>query len=161
LLAALAWLEASALGEWVRGSGPWTYPLVNLTHLLGVALLLGSIVVLDLRLLGLWRAAPLAALARPTLSVAILGLCLALPSGLALLSAQASEYAVNPFLAVKLAAVGLGLVNVLALRRSAAWRALEQADADSAQRRRLALGGGLSLACWLAAVSAGRLIGYW
>ena len=53
--ALLAWLESSALGHAMRESGVWTYGLVNLTHILGVSSLFGSVLVLDLRLLELWR----------------------------------------------------------------------------------------------------------
>ena len=156
--AALAWLEGSALGEWVRTSGPWTYAVVNLGHVFGIALLFGAVVVLDLRLLGLWRAAPVAAVVRPTLGVAAAGLALAIPTGVTLLSAQATEYARNPFLWIKLSAVALGVLNVLALRRSAAWRALGD---EGRMSPTLAWAAAVSLACWLTAVSAGRLIAYW
>ncbi|MBI4887432.1 MAG: DUF2214 domain-containing protein, partial [Acidobacteria bacterium] len=49
----LAWMQASTLGVSMRESGVWTYAVVNLTHILGVATLFGSILILDLRLLGL------------------------------------------------------------------------------------------------------------
>ena len=51
-------LEATALAAALRNS-VWSYPLVNAAHILGVALLVGSIVPLDLRLLGAWRSVPL------------------------------------------------------------------------------------------------------
>ena len=51
-------LEATPLATALRGS-VWVYPLVNAAHILGVALLVGSIVPLDLRLLGVWRSVPL------------------------------------------------------------------------------------------------------
>lgn len=158
--AALAWLEASAIGEWVRTSGPWTYALVNLGHVLGVALLFGAIVVLDLRLLGAWARTPATALAAPATTVAAAGLTLALLTGPVLLSAQATEYERNPFLWLKLGAVALGAANLWALRRSDAWRRLDEA-ASAGARRRLALGGALSLAFWFTAVCAGRMIAYW
>ena len=47
-------LEASVLGEWMRGSS-WAYPVVNLVHLLGLVLLVGPMLLLDLRLLGAGR----------------------------------------------------------------------------------------------------------
>jgi hypothetical protein len=59
----MAELEATVLAAALRGS-VWAYPLVNAGHILGVALLIGSIVPLDLRLLGLWQAVPLASLWR-------------------------------------------------------------------------------------------------
>ena len=60
---ALAWLQASALGTFMRDSGPWTYPIVNLIHILGVATLFGAVLILDLRLMGVWRRAALQAIA--------------------------------------------------------------------------------------------------
>ena len=56
-------LQASGLSEMLHAS-VWLYPLVNTGHLLGMALLFGAIVVLDLRLNGLWRQVPAALLAR-------------------------------------------------------------------------------------------------
>lgn len=156
---ALVWLEASALGEWMRTSGPWTYALVNTAHVLGIALLFGAVAVLDLRLLGVWRGVPLEALARPASAVAATGLAAALPSGLLLLSTQAVEYEANPFFWIKLAAAGLGVLNLLLLRRTPGWRSLQ--DRERGPSRALVTGGAVSLACWLTAVVAGRLIAYW
>ena len=51
----MAWLQGSLLGHAMRESGVWTYGVVNLFHILGVASLFGSIVILDFRLLGFWR----------------------------------------------------------------------------------------------------------
>ena len=152
---AAAWLEASALGQGLRGS-LWLYPLVNLAHVLGVALLFGTVVLLDLRLLGLWRAIPLAAFAGPVIPVAASGFGLALASGVGLVSVKAVEYAANPFLYVKFGAVALAAANAAALHGSLAWR-----TRGDAMRPRFAVAGALSLACWLAAVAAGRMIAYW
>lgn len=157
----LTWLEGSALGHAIRGSGVWTYGLLNLAHILGIATLFGSILVLDLRLLGLWQQVPLAALARPVVPVAAVGFCLAASSGLCMITTNASEYIGNPYLLIKFPAIGLGLVNVLVLGRLAAWRERGLRDASSRERMQLAVLGGVSLACWLTAISAGRMIGYW
>ncbi len=151
---AAAWLEASLLARALK-AGPWVYPLVNLAHLLGVALLLGAIVVLDLRLVGFWPDAPVAPLARATVPVAGAGLALALLTGPALLAVQATDYAANPFLWLKFGAVAVGLANLAALHRSAAWRG------GGGGRRRFAVAGGVSLLAWTAAASAGRMIAYW
>ena len=55
----MAWMEASTLGHFMRESGPWTYAIVNLTHVLGLATLFGSVLILDLRLLGAWPEMPI------------------------------------------------------------------------------------------------------
>ena len=158
---ALAWLQSSALGMFMRGSGLWIYPVVNLIHILGVATLFGAVLILDLRLLGVWRRAPLPAIATAAAPVAMAGFALAAASGLCLLATNALEYEKNPFLLVKFAAIGLGLLNAVALRRTAAWRAHATRNLSRSEARRLALMGGVSLASWLTAVTAGRMIGYW
>jgi hypothetical protein len=157
----LSWVESSALGQWMREAGPNAYAFVNLSHVLGVATLFGSILVLDLRLLGLWPRIPLAPLASATVPVGQTGVALALITGVLLLATNATEYTGNPFLLVKFPAIGLGLVNVFVLSRSAAWRARAQPELSPTESRRLRLMGGISLVCWLTAVSAGRLIAYW
>jgi hypothetical protein len=145
----------------MRGTGPWTYALVNLVHLLGVASLFGSVVVLDLRLLGLWRRVPVRALADAAIPVARTGFAVAAASGVGLLASNATDYVDNPFLLIKFPAIALGLANAVLLGRSAAWHAERRASATGDQRRRLAVMGGVSLASWLTAVTAGRMIGYW
>ena len=108
----LAWLEGSALGHAVRASGVWTYAVLNLTHLLAISSLFGGILVLDLRLLGLWRRVPFAALARPVIPIATTGFVLAAASGICMLSTNGTEYVGNPFLPIKFAAIGGGLIAV-------------------------------------------------
>jgi hypothetical protein len=157
----LAWLEASALGQAVRGSGVWAYGILNLTHIVGVATLFGSMLVLDLRLLGLWRGVTLAALAKPTVPLAGAGFALAALSGTCMLATNGTDYAGNPFLYIKFPAIVLGLLNVVVLSRLPAWKTRDAAEPSRRARRQLAAAGGVSLACWLTAIGAGRMIGYW
>ena len=157
----LAWMEGSRLGHAMRETGLWTYPLVNLAHVLGIASLFGSILVLDLRLLGCWRRIPIAAVADAVTPVAATGLALALMSGTGLLAATATDYNGNPFLVLKLTAVALGLITVALGRRSAGGRARAHDELSPIERRQLAMLGAVSLLCWTTAVAAGRLIAYW
>ena len=69
----MAWLQGSALGHAMRESGVWTYGIVNLAHILGVASLFGAVLFLDLRLLGVWRGVNLAAISAPTVQIASIG----------------------------------------------------------------------------------------
>ena len=157
----LAWLEASALGNAMRGSGVWTYGLVNLTHILGVGALFGSVLLLDLRLLGAWRAIPLAAIERPAVPVAAAGFAVAAVSGVCMISTNATEYDGNPFIYIKFPAIGIALLNVAAVSLMPAWRARRTRALVLRERRYLAVAGGLSLVSWLTAISAARMIGYW
>ena len=157
----MAWLQGSLLGRAMRGSGVWTYGAVNLVHILGVSSLFGAVLVLDLRLLGCWRKVALPAISRPTLPVAATGFAVAAISGLCLLATNATEYIGNPFLYIKFPAIGLGLLNVVALHSLSAWKEHRTRELSSREQRKLAVVGGVSLFSWLTAIAAGRMIGYW
>jgi hypothetical protein len=157
----MAWLQGSAVGHAMRESGVWTYALVNLAHILGVASLFGSVLVLDLRLLGLWRKVALPAISETTVPVAATGFIIAVISGVCLLATKATEYLGNPFLYVKFPAIGLGLLNVVVLHFLSAWKQHKVRDLSLREQSKLAMIGGVSLFCWLTAIIAGRMIGYW
>lgn len=158
----MAWLENSALAEFLRGLGIWTYGLLNLAHILGISSLFGAVVLLDLKLLGLWRSIPVTHIIRPTVPLAAFGFVLAAVSGIMMLSFNTTEYHGNPFLYIKLPVIVVGLVNVAIIQRLAAWRRAATGMAPQAgDPRVLAIFGGLSLLIWLTVISCGRMIGYW
>lgn len=161
MLELLSALESSALGNTLRNAGVWTYGVLNLGHVLGLSLLIGSVVLLDLRLLGVWRKTPLAALAGPTVPLAGAGLVLAVASGICMISVNASEYYGNPFLLWKFGAIAVGLVNIVVVTRLPAWREKGERNLTPREDRQLAVAGGVSLAAWLTALTCGRMIGYW
>lgn len=145
----------------MRSLGVWSYGTLNLFHVIGIATLFGSIVVLDLRLLGLWRTIPVRMVATPTLPLAAAGLTVAILSGICMLATNAIDYIDNPFLLIKFPAIALALVNAAVLSRVPAWRERDTREPSGAEHRQLAIAGGTSLVCWLAAVGAGRMLGYW
>lgn len=154
----LGWLEAGAVGRAMRQE-PLLFPAVEIVHILGFALLLGSIAVLDLRLLG-WRRAGVAAgrLAAATLPLSLAGFALALPSGLALLTTEASATGRNPVFLIKLGLIALAGLNALILHLTA-WRAVDRwPDAPPPAARLAALA---SLLLWTGVVILGRLIAYY
>jgi hypothetical protein len=138
----MAWLEHSALGHAMRESGVWTYGVVNLIHILGVATLFGSVMILDLRLVGVWRKVALAAITKPTVPLAAAGFTVAALSGVCLLATKATEYVGNPFLYIKFPAIGLGLLNVAVLNRRPAWKQHRTRELTRPEQRSLALFGG-------------------
>lgn len=157
----LAWIESSALGHAIRESGVWTYGVINLLHILGIATLFGALLILDLRLLGWRRSVPLSNIVVTTVPLAVVGFCLAIASGICMLATNGTEYIGNPFLPIKFAAIALALVNALVTSRLAAWRQRDVGDARGGEQRLLQLCGGLSLLCWTVALGSGRMIGYW
>jgi hypothetical protein len=157
----LAWLEGSAFGQFVRGWGVWAYGFINLAHVLGLSTLFGSVLVLDLRLLGFWKSLSIATIARPTVPLAASGFTLAAVSGVCMLAVNGTEYSGNPFLYVKFPAIAFGVVNVAVLQFLPAWKARATRDLSPRERGQLAIAGGVSLLCWLTALTAGRMIAYW
>lgn len=149
-----AWLlalEAAPPIEALRLS-KWAYPLLNAAHILGIALLVGSVVPLDLRLLGGWRTVPVTPLWTVLGACAATGLALAMITGALLFATQASAYADSGVFQGKLALVAVGVVNALALRLHA-----RSAGPITQWARIAAL---LSLLCWLPALLLGRLVAY-
>ena len=121
----------------------------------------GAVLVLDLRLIGLWRRISLAAITTPTVPIATVGFAIAATSGIGLLATKATEYVGNPFIYIKFSAIGLGLLNVIALNSLFAWKTHKTRELSKHEQRQLATVGGISLLCWLTAITAGRMIGYW
>ena len=157
----LTWMEDSALGLAIRNSGVWTYGLINLLHILGVATLFGSVLLLDLRLLGWRRAVSLASVVSLAMPLTIAGFCLAVVSGICMLATNGTEYVGNPFLPIKFLAIALAAINAIVIGRLPAWRHRHARAADSREQGQLAALGAVSLLCWFTAIGAGRMIGYW
>jgi hypothetical protein len=144
-------LVASAPAQWLRFSR-WGYAAVNTTHVIGIALLVGAILPLDLRLLGVWRSVALAPLARVLVPVAATGLLLAMATGAFLFITRAPEYAALDLFLLKLALIATGGLHALILHLG---RGLENASSA-----RLRTAGAVSLSIWLAALVCGRLLAF-
>ncbi|HEY0858720.1 MAG TPA: DUF6644 family protein [Albitalea sp.] len=151
-------LQAGALSHTLRSS-IWLYPLVNTVHVVGIALLFGGIVPLDLRLLGWRKSVPLDHVARCSVPVAVAGLLLAAASGSLLFVTRPLDYVGEPLFGIKMALLFAALLNVLALRRSMPWRRADAAPGHATHPswRFAAL---MSIVLWLGVITAGRLIGY-
>lgn len=154
--AALVALEASAPAEFLRASR-YAYPLINAAHILALAALFGSILALDLRLLGLFRTVPVAPLARILPRLSGIGLAVATPTGIALFSVQPFDYLAHPVFAVKLALIALGAANALLLHRTAGWREILLGGGVPNSARAAAA---ISLTAWTGAILAGRLLAF-
>ncbi|CAN7277040.1 hypothetical protein LJR220_001302 [Bradyrhizobium sp. LjRoot220] len=149
-------LQESALGHAMRSS-PAIYPAVEILHILGFVVLVGSILALDLRLLGWGRAIPIAPMAKLLLPLSRIGFVLAISMGFLLFSADASHVVRNPAFQAKLLLIAAALINVV-IAHAGPWRQValwhEKAPAGA---KVTAL---LSLLLWLSAICAGRMIAY-
>lgn len=130
---------------------PWAYPLLEVLHILGIALLLGSLVLFELRLWGLAWELPLQSLARLALRVTLLGFALAAVSGSLMLASQWSELQGNRALITKMVLLMLAGLNAAAFH---ARGGLDKAD------RTARLQTALSLGLWVLVVVCGRFIAY-
>ncbi len=149
-------LQESALGHAMRSS-PALYPAVEILHIIGFIVLVGSILALDLRLLGLARAIPIQPMAQLLLPMSRFGFLLAIGMGFLLFSADASHVVRNPAFQSKLLLIAAALVNV-AIAHTGPWRRMAQWGAEAPGGAKVtALA---SVLLWLGAVCAGRLIAY-
>ena len=154
----LAEVQASGLASTLRQSH-WVYPIVNTGHIVGIALLFGAIVPLDLRLIGFWPRIPVGLMARTLLPIALTGMLLAFLTGSLLFSVQATKYAGITLFRIKLLLFLAAVANALLLRGTMAWL-VHQGPELSGTSPRLQLAGALSIGFWLATIFAGRMIGY-
>ena len=118
-------------------------------------LLTGASAALDLRLLGMASRIPLTAL-RPLFPLMWVGFWLNLVTGSMLFASEATSKGSTPMFFFKLGFVAIGAVSITWIRREVYGNRPEPA-AVSSTARRLAV---LSLAAWIAAITAGRLLAY-
>jgi len=152
----IEWIGAWPGAVFLRDSGT-AYLFVNATHILGIGLLLGSILPLDLRLAGLFRSVPLAAVAPLLLRVAATGAATAILTGLWLFSVKPEDYVSNTAFLSKMALLATALGNVFLQHRSHAFRLALQTGEPALPVRIRAL---VSALLWLCVLLAGRWIGF-
>lgn len=155
----LTQLEASSVATAIRES-TWLFPSIETTHVLCIVLVVGSIMIVDLRLLGLASrdraVSELAAEVLPWTWVAFV--CAAITGGL-LFSSSAVKYSQNlPFrlkmLLLLLAATNMAIFHLGVYRTVARW------DRAPVVPFGAKLGGALSLTIWVTVVACGRWIGF-
>jgi len=129
----------------------WAYPALEVAHITGIALLLGNLVLLELRVFGLGAELPVKALARLSLGLALAGFSVVAASGLLMFASQPAELLANRAFTLK-------MLLLLAAGCNAAWfhgrGSLEKLDAMARAQM------GVSTLIWLAVVACGRWIAY-
>jgi hypothetical protein len=162
-----AWLQDLPISEWVQTSD-YGFPLLLAAHSIGLAGVVGILIILNLRVLGYAEGIPLAALSRLML-VAWLGFIINALSGLLLFMANATRLVTNWEFIVKMSAVLLGGILTWML-----WRTLKRRDGEKIVAERSDSAGPMtytitrsaqivariSLGVWFAAILFGRIIAY-
>lgn len=149
-------LSELALINLIRQSA-LAYPALSALHILGIALLLGNILLLDLRLLGVLRQSALSDLFKLFSRLAGVGLLLAIGSGALLFSVQPLQYLSNQAFLLKMLLLALALLNLLIVHLSRAWL---QACRGGPVSNSLKLAAASSLLLWLTILFAGRWIAF-
>ncbi len=157
-MAPMGVIESTALGLAMRQS-TWLYPAVETVHIIGLAILVGSIAVLDLRILGLSRSLPVRKLANHTLPWTAGSFLLIVPSGLMMFAAHATDFISSPVFALKICLVMAGVLNA-ALFHATVFRGAAQWDVDATPPASARASAALSLAIWLSVIACGRLLAY-
>jgi hypothetical protein len=150
-------LEQSGFATWVReGGGLLSYPLILFCHTIGLGTLAGVSAFIDLRLLGFANRVPLSPL-RGLFRLMWTALALTAGSGICLLIADAHTKLASPIFYIKMVFVGLAVMNVVIIKRTVfAGTNIDDRPLPSSAKL-LAL---TSLALWVAATTAGRLMAY-
>ncbi|MFT4823119.1 MAG: hypothetical protein ACJAUG_003440 [Halioglobus sp.] len=151
------WLELSSLGDWVATS-TWGYPILLSCHAIGLAVVAGSLTIVDLRVLGCFPGLEIAPL-RCLIKLAWVGFIVNLISGFSLFAGQATYFITHPAFLIKITCILLALVGTARLqglfkRHADDWDA---GGAVGSNAKILALS---SLLLLCAAMIAGRLIAY-
>jgi hypothetical protein len=147
----LKWLEETSLGLWV-GQSDWGYPLVLATHAVGMAILAGVIIMINLRVLGVAPGAPVARFKR-MLDLIYFGLVINVASGIALFFGGATRIGVSWAFWAKLACIAVGLWAFFRVFNSFT----PDAGEPGRSQKNLAI---LSIILWVLAIVFGRLIAY-
>jgi len=155
-------LEASGLGQAMR-QWLWLYPAVEIVHIAGIGLLFGSIVVLDLRLLGLSRSIPVRSLARHVLPWTAASFLLIVPSGLMMFTAHASDFIASPVFVLKMclimaAGLNAAVFHAIVFPSVGVWDAEEMRKLPPPPSARLSAAA--SLLIWVCVIACGRLLAY-
>ena len=154
LLPLFEWCEASWLGQLVRVS-TWLFPVLESVHLLGLSLLGGVLLVVDLRLLNVMlRDQPVATLGRglhPWLNRAV---ALMLSTGFLLFMSEAVKCYHSPAFRLKMATLPVALAFTYLVRQPVVLR-----DAPPHVWRARAVAAG-SILLWLTVAASGRWIGF-
>ena len=157
--ALLRWLEATTIGSAI-GENDFLFPWIEAVHVLAITLVVGSIFIVDLRLIGLASLDSAAhRLMAEVLPVTWCAFGLAAITGLLLFVAKAFSYGHNTFFLVKmmllaLAGINMAVFHVLVGRDIERWAIGRPAPLTAR------IAGGLSLAIWIAVVACGRWIGF-
>jgi hypothetical protein len=151
-------VESSGLGRFMRES-LWAYPAAETLHIIGIAALYGSLLVVELRLLGLGRKVPVASLARLALPWSIAGFALAAAMGVCMFSAHAAEFLDQRVFMLKMGLILAAGVNA-AVFHTGPFTAVARWNIDAEPPASARIAAAVSIVLWTSVIVCGRLLAY-
>jgi hypothetical protein len=155
----ISYLENSSLADNIR-ENDLLFPLIESVHVLAICLVVGSILVVDLRLLGLASTGrPVSRITGAILPLTWCAFVVAVASGGLMFISNASKYLSNGYFVAKMVLIGVAGLNMLVFHFVGA-RDLPKWENDRRPPLPARLAGGLSILLWVAVVACGRCIGF-
>ena len=151
-------IESSALGRFMR-EALWAYPIAETLHIIGIAALFGSLLVVELRLLGLGRRISVTSLARLALPWSVAGFVLAAAMGLCMFSAHAAEFIGQPIFMLKMGLILAAGINA-AIFHSGPFVVVARWNTEVPPPPSARAAAALSIVLWTSVIVCGRMLAY-
>jgi hypothetical protein len=155
----LQWLENTTWAVTIRQS-EMLYPVLEIVHITGIAVLVGAAFMFDFRLLGFGNNIPVSALARHVLPWSRRSLLLVIPSGLLLFITNAEALGYDPTFWLKMLLLVLAGLNAAVFHRYTFIRRVSAWDAKENLPLGAKIAASASLILWIAIIACGRLLAY-
>ena len=157
MMALISWIEGSTLNLWVLNT-QWVWPVMEILHFIGLSLLLGGLLIVDLRLIGCFRKINIQAV-QTLLPLAVAGFLINFVTGIGFFLGDPTRYAINVGFQLKMVLIGLAGLNTLwfikTIRPSTIQWPPDHVTSGPARATGL-----ISLALWFGVLLLGRLIPY-
>jgi uncharacterized membrane protein len=155
----LEWLQASSLAVFIHKK-PWAFTTIEVIHVFAISLVIGTIAIVDLRLLGLASTKrPVTELSRQILPFTWAAFVLAVIAGSLLFISRATEYVANAMFWIKMALIVVAGINMVIFEFITV-RGVKEWNLDPRPPQAVRLAGGISIACWVLVLVFGRLIAF-
>jgi hypothetical protein len=151
-------IEALPVARMMRES-LWAYPIVETIHIVGFVILVGSVVMFDLRVLGLSKNLSVRALSRHMLPWSVGALVLIVPTGFLMFTAHATDFLGNRTFQLKMALLMAAGINAV-IFRTGPYQTVAHWDVGTHAPIPAQLSVAASIVLWIAIISCGRLLAY-
>lgn len=152
-------LENSGLAQYIASS-EIAFPTLETLHVIAITTVMGTIAIMDLRLLGLTsRKWTMTSVSKDTLKLTWIAFACAVLTGGLLFISKATTYMVNPYFLWKMALIAAAGIN-MAIFHLGAWRSVGGWETGAYIPTATKVSAALSLGFWIVVIFCGRVIGF-